>query len=152
MQDMEMMNETTNMVVSEKMKTNMLGTAKWLKFLTVLSTVGVVVLVLAGIALCVGCLTGDDTCTNGITNGITKSMGVIYILLALVYIYPLKKCFCIVKNIRKACSQDTQSDIEQVTEDTYRVMRFFGILSIIVLCTYVLVGLAIGVMAGIAAA
>lgn len=130
-------------------KEQMLSARKWLKFLTILCTIGVALLVLAGIVMMfVPALPG-----MGAAGMPGFFVGIVYLLAALIYVYPLKKCYALIGNIERAMKQDVQADLDLMAANTKSVLKYCGILSIICLCLYavaivaVIVGAIIGVSA-----
>ena len=126
--------------ITASFKEHMLSARKWLKFLTVLSTIGLVLMVLAGIAMMfVPSLAGVGV--PGV------ALGIIYFVIALIYLYPIVKCFALCGNIDRAMKQDAQADLELMAKNTNSVLKFFGIIAILVICLYV-----VAIIAGIAGA
>lgn len=75
-----------------------------------------------------------------VVNGILGvAFGALYIILAGVYYYPISKTFAQIKNIREALIFDSQMSLEEASSNYYSVLRYLGILSIPLLCLYVLV-------------
>lgn len=135
--------------ITASFKEQMLGARKWLKFLTILCTIGMAFMVLAGIVmLFVPSIGGAGAeAIPGVF------LGIMYLILALIYLYPIKKCFALVGNIDRAMKQDAQNDLELMAQNTHSVLKFFGIISIIVLCLYVVAIIAaiVGAILGISA-
>ena len=65
-------------------------------------------------------------------------VGIVYIVMALVYVYPINKCFEIIRNVRNAINASLQSSLEDATADFYAVMKYSGIMAIVAVAFYVL--------------
>ncbi len=117
-----------NLRVSERMQRNLLKSVKWVKFLTVVCTVAMVLMALLGIVV----MTVDVPSMMGMG----AMVGIIYIGIAALYIFPLMKCYSLVSNIRKAFELDDQQALEMGFENTLSVLKFAGILTTIGLVIY----------------
>lgn len=118
-----------NLVVNEPIKQNLLSAMKWLNFLTIFLTVMVALIGLAGIAFLF--MPANDKFPGFI-------VGIVYIVMALVYVYPINKCFEIIRNVRNAINASLQSSLEDATADFYAVMKYYGIMAIVAVAFYVL--------------
>lgn len=130
--------------VTEPMREHLLSSASWLKFLAVLGVIGVVLLVLISIGIMVfGNQLGDEIPLGGY-------LGVIYLVLAAIYIYPLVKSFSLIRNTREAFrTENGQPNIEQAAADCHAILKFMGILTIVLMVVYVLIIIGV-IAAGIA--
>ncbi len=117
-----------NLRVSERMQRNLLKSMKWLKFLTVVGTVAMILMAIMGVAVMAVDVPGMQ--------GMGVMAGIIYLGIAAIYIFPLKRCYGIVNNIRQAFAQDDQQALEMGFEHTLSVLHFFSILAITVLAFY----------------
>lgn len=131
-----------NLRITENIQKNLLSATKWLKFMTILSTVGVALFFIIGIVLLF-------IPTNGRDPG--ALFGVIYMLLTLLYFYPIKKSFDLIKNTRDAMGNASQMGLEQAAANVKSILKYFGILSIVCLSIYALL-FVIGFIVGMASA
>ena len=131
-----------NLRITENIQKNLLSATKWLKFMTILGTVGVALFFIIGIVLLF-------IPTNGRDPG--ALFGVIYMLLTLLYFYPIKKSFDLIKNTRDAMGNASQMGLEQAAANVKSILKYFGILSIVCLSIYALL-FVIGFIVGMASA
>lgn len=120
--------------VTETMREHLLKAASWLKFLAVMGVIGVVMMVLVSIGFMVfGNQLGDEIPLGG-------SLGVVYLVLAAIYIYPLVKSFSLIRHTREAFRvENGQPDIEQAAADCHAILKFMGVLTIVLMVVYVLI-------------
>jgi uncharacterized protein involved in cysteine biosynthesis len=120
--------------VTEPMREHLLKAASWLKFLAVLGVIGVVLMVLVSIGLMVF----DNRLSDEIPLG--GSLGVVYLVVAAIYIYPLVKSFSLIRHTREAFRvENGQPDIEQAAADCHAILKFMGVLTIVLMVVYVLI-------------
>lgn len=128
-----------NLFISESIKSNMLKSAKWLKFFTVFSAIGMGFAIVCAIFM----LIIPDV--EGLPGFI---FSIFYTITACLSYYPIKKGFNIVKNIRASMTYDSQEALEKAAEDTGKTLRYCGILFITSLILYTLfVIVLIGILA-----
>ena len=130
-----------NLRITENIQNNLLSATKWLKFMTILSTVGVALFFIIGIVLLF------IPTYDGVPGAL---YGVIYMLLTLLYFYPIKKSFDLIKNTREAMGNASQMGLEQAAANVKSILKYFGILSIVCLSIYALILIIcfIAIMAG----
>lgn len=132
----EMLNaEMTEMTVDENMKANLLSAAKWAKFLCVIACIGVGVLLLIAVLML---LISKIPYATGV--------GLLYFILAVIYIYPILKGFQFANSTKSACLYNEKEDLAHGFEGLRSLLQFTGILTIIILVLYVLI--VIGVIIG----
>ena len=146
----QMENEALNLKVTSDMQANLLSGAKWLKFLTVVATVGVVLLLLLSIG-CFG-LAVAGTTVGEYTPGLLFCVGCVYLVCVGLYVYPIKKVFSLVKNIREAMNDCSQVGFEDAADDFRSILKYCGIVTIIALGIYALMLIFILLMVLFAAA
>ena len=135
-----------NLRITENIQNNLLTATKWLKFMTILSTVGVALFFIIGIVLLF------IPTYDGVPGAL---YGVIYMLLTLLYFYPIKKSFDLIKNTRDAMGNASQMGLEQAAANVKSILKYFGILSIVCLSIYALlfvigfIAIMAGAMAGV---
>ena len=130
-----------NLRITENIQNSVLTATKWLKFMTILSTVGVALFFIIGIVLLF------IPTYDGVPGAL---YGVIYMLLTLLYFYPIKKSFDLIKNTRDAMGNASQMGLEQAAANVKSILKYFGILSIVCLSIYALILIIcfIAIMAG----
>ena len=123
-----------NLRITENIQNNLLTATKWLKFMTILSTVGVALFFIIGIVLLF------IPTYDGVPGAL---YGVIYMLLTLLY-------FDLIKNTRDAMGNASQMGLEQAAANVKSILKYFGILSIVCLSIYALIFIIcfIAIMAG----
>ena len=139
--------ETTEMRVNESMKANLLSAAKWAKFICIVGCIGVGFAVVFGIAM----LALGSIASKMYTD---KPLGVIYLLVAAIYIYPLIKGFQFANATKAACLSDDENELARGISGLNDLLKFTGYLTIICLILYgfMLIGIfGVGVMAAVAA-
>lgn len=123
----------TGMTVSANMKADLLSAAKWMKFLCIVGCIGVAIMLIAGLVMMVA---GANFGLAGTPFG--AGMGVIYLILAALYIYPLIKGFQFANATKAACLTDNEAQLARGFSGLRSLMQFTGILTIIVLVIYAL--------------
>lgn len=135
----EMMNtETTGLTVNERMKADLLSAAKWAKFLCIVCCVGVGLIVIIAISIFVF----GSIAHNG--NGVCappfgEAVGLLYLVFAAIYIYPLIKGFQFANSTKAACLSDDEHELARGFEGLSSLLKYCGILTIVCIAIYVLV-------------
>lgn len=125
---------TTGMIVNSGMKADLISASKWTKFLCIVGCIGVVLLVVIGIMMfAVGSSFGFGSTPFG------AGLGVLYLILAAIYIYPIIKGFQFANATKAACLTDNEAQLARGFSGLRAVLQFFGIITIIVLAIYALV-------------
>ena len=119
-----------NLRITENIQSNLLSATKWLKFMTILGTVGVALIFIIGVVLLF------VPTYDGVPGAI---VGVIYMLLTLLYFYPIKKSFDLIKNTRDAMGNASQMSLEQAAANVKSILKYFGILSIVCMSIYAMI-------------
>ena len=142
--------EIKTMVVDETMKADLLSSAKWAKFLLVLGAIGVAFLFIAGIFM----IFWGGKCCGGpgmppghgpvppFMGNIGLITGIIYLVLAVVMLYPLAKGFQFANGTKAACLTGSEAELARGFAGMRAYLKFAGILTIIVLVIYVLAAIA----------
>ena len=124
----------TGMIVNSGMKADLISASKWTKFLCIVGCIGVVLLVVIGIMMfAVGSSFGFGSTPFG------AGLGVLYLILAAIYIYPIIKGFQFANATKAACLTDNEAQLARGFSGLRAVLQFFGIITIIVLVIYALV-------------
>ena len=141
----EFLNQTSaGLQVTEIARLDLLSAAKWAKFLCIVGCFAVGFCLLFGILMTVfgAALTqymGDSP--------LGGAMGLLYILFAALYIYPLIKGFQFANGTKAACLTNNEAELARGFAGLQGYLQFIGILCIIVLIIYAL--LLIGGLAAI---
>jgi hypothetical protein len=122
--------------------------APWLRFLTVLGYIGIVLIVLVGVAMTfMGGLLGN--LAGGLAM-IGPILGLVYVGLAVLFYFPVRILGKMAKSAKKYKLQGDAADLEGVAGAVHGLAKFYGIVAIVFIALYVLIiiGAAIfGVMA-----
>ena len=119
-----------NLRITEYIQQNLLSATKWLKFMTILGIIGVALVFIAGIVMLF------IPTYDGVPGAI---VGVIYMLLTLLYIYPIKKSFDLIKNTREAMNNASQTSLEDASANFKSILKYFGILAIVCMAIYAMI-------------
>ncbi|MDO4460950.1 MAG: hypothetical protein Q4C30_00445 [Bacteroidia bacterium] len=116
-----------NLKITETIKNYLLSSTKWLKFLTIVAVVATAILLIAALIL--------------IASGIpqTTILGIAYLILVGLYVYPIIKCFNIICHTRKALKEASQDSLESAADNLHSLLKFLGILTIIVISLYIVI-------------
>ena len=137
---------TTGMTVSQGMKDDLLTTAKWMKFLCIIGSIGAVIMVIIGIAMiALGTTIGGLAGSAGSTVG-GAFLGVLYLAMSALYIYPIIKGFQFASATKAACLSDNEAQLACGFASLSAMVKFFGILTIVILVFYVLALLGAGAL------
>ena len=140
---------TNAMTVTESMKSDLLCAAKWAKFLCIVGCVGVALMLLEAVAMMAF---GAMAAKLMPDMPFGAAMGVLYLIIAALYIYPLMKGFQFANATKAACLYNDQYQLARGVTGLKDLIKFTGILTIVVLSIYAII-LIFGVLfAGRAAA
>lgn len=129
--------ETTGLRVTESAKADLLTAAKWAKFLCIVGCIGVAIVVIFAIFL-MGAGTMASSMFSEMPFG-PIAMGVLYLIIAALYIYPLIKGFQFANGAKAACLSNDENELARGINGLSSLTKFWGILTIIILAIYVLI-------------
>ena len=132
-----------DLIITASMKQSLLEAMKWLKVLTVLGTIGLGLVAVLGVIFLF--MPSSSLGVSGV------AAAFVYFVCCAIYYYPIKKCYGIVGNMREAINDDSQASLECCAEDTCAVLRYLGVLSLVVVAIYAfafIVGIIAGGMGG----
>ena len=133
----DMMNPgNAGMTVNESMKTDLLSAAKWTKFLCIMGCIGLGLMVLLAIAMIVF---GSAAANLNPAFPVGGLVGIIYLICAAVYIYPLIKGFQFANATKTACLFNNERELARGFSGLSSLCRYLGILTIVIMAIYVLV-------------
>lgn len=139
-------------VVSENALGYLRATRPWVKFLAIVGFVFIVLMVLIGLLMALA-LSGAAAKTGPLA-AFGPILGVVYIVMAAVYLMPCLFMYRYAKAIA-AIPGTGQAALEEALKQQKSFWKFMGILMLIILCLYALIfvgSIAFGVMAGMSAA
>ena len=125
---------TTGMIVNSGMKADLISASNWAKFLCIVGCIGMALLVIVGIMMFV---VGSNFGLAGSPFG--AGLGVLYLIIAAIYIYPIIKGFQFANATKAACLTDNEAQLARGFSGLRALLQFFGIFTIIVLVIYALV-------------
>ena len=141
--------KTTGMVVDETMKADLLTSAKWAKFLLVLYAIGLVILFAVGIAMIVlgekfgACFPGAPQAgpVPPCAGNVGLFIGILYLVLGVIMLYPLVKGFQFANNTKAACLTGSEEKLARGFAGMRSYLKFYGILAIIFLIFYAIIAI-----------
>ena len=141
--------KTTGMVIDETMKADLLSSAKWAKFLLVLYAIGLVIIFALGIAMIVlgekfaACLPGAPQAgpVPPCAGGVGLFVGIFYLVLGLIMLYPLVKGFQFANGTKAACLTGSEAQLARGFAGMRSYLKFYGILAIIGLIIYAIIAI-----------
>ena len=125
---------TTGMIVNSGMKADLISASNWTKFLCIVGCIGMALLVIVGIMMFV---VGSNFGLAGSPFG--AGLGVLYLIIAAIYIYPIIKGFQFANATKAACLTDNEAQLARGFSGLRALLQFFGIFTIIVMVIYALV-------------
>ena len=119
MEENVIQNEQKALKVSGVGEYMMKGIAKWMNIIAIIATIMMLLLVVAAIYLI------------QIGYGPTTGAGIVYLIVAAIYIYPIIKTFAVSKNFNLAVDTNDDSALESGFENLKGLVTFLGVLMII---------------------
>jgi amino acid permease len=125
--------------LDETAKAHLLETTRWTKFLAIIGFIFTGLLVVGALlAITMGSMFSSYPGMGGLGSGLGAGIGFIYLILAVIYLYPVYALFkfssCMKRGINTG-SQDMITDAFRYQKNMY---RFIGIMMIIVIAIYLL--------------
>ncbi len=115
------------LVFNEEIRENLLASVKWVNFLSIVCAVMAAMMAMAGVSFFM------LPTIDGVPG---YAIGIIYVLLPLLYVYPVKKMFDYVRNTRNALNCDLQDSLDESFRNMHSILRYWGILTIVMLVLY----------------
>ena len=123
--------------VSPKMKESLLSSMNWIQFFVILCCFAVVILTI--IAIVMLAMSSFFPVENpDMSPLIMLCMGLLYLVVGVVYVYPIVKGFKLIDHTRKALRAGTNSDFEASADDLHSIMKYCGWLTIISFVLYII--------------
>lgn len=113
--------------INELVRKNLLNSLKWTKFFVILATIIVVIFAFLALA----CFLLPEL--HGLPG---YSFGIVYLLLILIYIYPLIKAYKLISSGREALIENNQASLEEASKCLHSILKYYGIFTIIFLVLY----------------
>ena len=120
--------------VTDSMKVDLLSAAKWAKFLCIVGCVAVGFMLIAAFCMLVFGAMFANNVFSGLPIG--PAMGVLYIVIAALYIYPIIKGFQFANGVKAACLQNDQYQMARGFAGMNSLLRYLGVLTIIIIAIY----------------
>lgn len=127
------------MTFTETMKSDLLLTAKWSKFLAIVGFIGVGLLVVLSFLIMAG-FSAFDSITHG-DAAIAVFVGILYLLMGLLYIFPILYLLRFATNTKQAVLDNDEAAMEEALINQRKMYKFFGVLMIVALSIYALAAL-----------
>ncbi len=132
--------------VSPKMKESLLSSMNWIQFFVILCCFAVVIFTI--IAIVMLAISSFFPVENpDMSPLVMLGMGLLYLVVGVVYVYPIVKGFKLIDHTRKALRAGTNSDFEASADDLHSIMKYCGWLTIISFVLYIIFMIAIVVFA-----
>ena len=134
-------NEASNdgVAINSQISDYLKETAKWTNFLSIIGFVMIGLMVIgAFVIIVVGSSFGGGQATAG---------GLAYLLIALLYFFPILYMYNFSKKIKIGLNSSIQSDIELAFENLKKMFKYMGVLMIVILSIYAIAFLFIGAIA-----
>lgn len=122
--------------VTEGMKVDLLCAAKWAKFLCIVGCIGVALMLIEAVAMIAFGAVAQKLMPE-LPFG--AAMGVMYLIIAALYIYPLMKGFQFANATKAACLQNDQYQLARGVAGLKDIIKFTGILTIVAISITVIV-------------
>lgn len=149
---MENQNSTSHeqLIVTNSSRTYLKETGTWARFIAIVGFIFVGLMAVGG--LFANLIFGALSDQTGVPFDFGFGMTVMYLAMALIYFFPMLYLFRFARYARTIVSDPSPNSLELALENLKSHYRFMGILLIIMLALYFLVGLLIGFGYGMAGA
>ncbi|MCF7560898.1 DUF5362 family protein [Sabulilitoribacter multivorans] len=132
--------------VTQEIKGFLKETSSWSYFLSILGFVGIGFMVFGGIIMAFANSFSQLGGSSAYGFGYSVGIGLVYIVLALIYFFPVFYLFNFSKNIKRALSANNNTDFKRAFLNLKSHYKFMGIFTIVFISLYILA--IIGVVAG----
>ena len=123
---------------SDEIKSHLLEAAKWGKFLSIMGYIGIGFIVLAGIVATIG-LSIAGGAAMGATGVPMGFLGVIYIVIALIYYFPVSYLYKFSTQMKQAILTDNTFTLTSGFGNLKSLFKFMGVFTIVMLSLYALI-------------
>ncbi|MBS2097502.1 DUF5362 family protein [Carboxylicivirga linearis] len=135
---------------SDEIKSHLLEAAKWGKFLSIMGYIGIGFIVLAGIVGTIG-LSIAGGAAMGATGVPMGFLGVIYLVIALIYYFPVSYLYKFSTQMKQAILTGNTFTLTSGFGNLKSLFKFMGVFTIVMLSLYALIiviAVPIAMMAG----
>jgi hypothetical protein len=122
--------------INDEIKGYLLETSKWGKLLAIVGYVGMGLLLLLGLVFMIGFSMFSSFSGMGFP---MRIMGFFYILIAVLYYFPLNYLYKYCTQIKQGLTSTNQQTVTTGFENLKSLFRFMGIFTIVVLSLYALI-------------
>lgn len=127
----------SNLRVTAKMKESLLSSMNWLKIITIITCANIGILTLAIIVLIIWMAINPTSFSDAIKMQLVSLCNT-YLVVGCIYVYPIIKSFHLISHTRQALKQGIIKDFELATKDWHSLMKYMGILTIVIISLFVL--------------
>lgn len=116
--------------ITEGMVEALRGTKGWVLLIAILMYIGAAFMVLGGFGMMVGGAVAGAA-TPGMPQGVFTAMGAVYLLMALLYLFPATYLVKYSSAIGRLISDGRASDMEAALQQQRKFWKFMGVLALI---------------------
>ena len=150
--------EENQTLMLEECRNYVRTTGKWMNFMAIIATISIVLMAIAGIILiCCSAMISASTSYSGDMTAFTNTpiyfiiMGIVYIILAVVMIWPTRYMFKGSKAARNAAELNSNEEMVAFLKNNKSLWKFYGIYTIVCLALIPIIIIAC-IIIGVAAA
>lgn len=121
--------------INNEIKDYLVETSKWGKFLAITGYIGMGFIVLLGLVFMLGSSAFNSLANTGFPIGV---FGLVYILMAVLYYFPVTYLYRFSSNIRKGLNTGDPESVSSGFKNLKSLYKFMGIFTIVILSIYVL--------------
>lgn len=130
--------DTFELNVSEKIKGYLKEISNWSFFLSIIGFVGIGFMIVVGLLFGTIMSSLEGTESPAYQLGYTAGMGIFYIIIAIVYFFPIYYLYKFSKKMKKALHAQNNEDFESAFSNLKSHYKFIGIFAIVILSLYLL--------------
>ncbi|RYD21992.1 MAG: hypothetical protein EOP88_09525 [Verrucomicrobiaceae bacterium] len=134
-------NRSQDSAITDGVVRELAGTKPWVRFLSVLMFIGTGLMVLLAIMMIVmgGAMAQAAPSNPFIAGGAGAFVGGIYLVMALLYVYPAIRLWKYASRISELMQSATSFSLEAALREQRKFWKFFGILALILVSLYALI-------------
>jgi hypothetical protein len=134
---MEEYNQEQNVLrVDSSSRSYMLETARWAKFLAIMGFVAMGIIMLGAIALMFTKMPMTEDSTTAFTAGYKTGMLLFYIILILIFFYPMYALLKFANLVKTSVATQNQQEFDEAFRFLKNTFKFWGIYTIVLLFIY----------------
>ena len=137
--------------LTEKAISALKESAKWSYFLAILGFIGIFLMIIAGIFMGSVMSMMPDQPGMGVLSAVKGFMSIIYIVMALLYFFPIYYFYKYASGTKEALNTDNSEQLAEALVNLKSHHKFLGIMAIVIISMYVLM-FFVGIVGGIFAA